>query len=42
MWHAYERDKVSVLMPGDIDSETGDLVSETLENKHLEERDVNA
>ena len=29
-------------MSGDIDSKTGNLVSETLKSKHLEGRDVNA
>ena len=39
--HACERDKGGVLMPGDVDSKTGDLVSETLKAKHPDGRDVN-
>ena len=37
--HACERDKGGMLMPGDI--ETGDLLAETLCNKHPDGRDVN-
>ena len=42
MQHAYERDKAGVIIHGDIDSKTCDLVSETLENIQLEGRDVNS
>ena len=38
---ACERDKGGFLMPGDIDSKTGDLVSETLKTKHPDGRNVN-
>ena len=38
--YASEREKGGILMPGDVDEKTGDLVSETLESKHPIGRDV--
>ena len=35
-----EREKGGILMPGDTDEKTGDLIEETLSAKHPEVRDV--
>ena len=40
IWYASEREKGGILMPGDVDEKSRDLVCEVLESKHSIERDV--
>ena len=34
--YIYERDTCEIILPGDVDEKTGDLVKEILESNHLE------